>query len=71
MGQIIPEPNLRDIIQPLMDRIGRLERSGRFSVPIVATDPVNRRNGDMWINSTTNLLKVVDKTGTIRVVTWT
>jgi hypothetical protein len=70
MGVIIQEPNLRDIIKPLLDRIDRLERSVRFTVPQVATDPTNTRNGDAWINTTTNLFKVVDKNGTVRTITW-
>lgn len=69
MGKIYQEPNLRDIIQPLIDRIDRLERSVRFSVPIVATDPTNTRNGDMWINSTSNVLKIIDKNGALRTIT--
>ena len=70
MGVIIQEPNLRDIIQPLLDRIDRLERSVRFTVPQVATDPTNTRHGDAWINTTTNLFHVVDKNGTVRTITW-
>ena len=63
-------PALRDIFQGLDNRINKLETSGRFTVPIVATDPVNTRKGDMWLNSTSNTLKVVDSVGTIRTITW-
>ena len=62
-------PAIRDIFALLDDRIRKLETSGRFTVPIVATDPTNYRKGDMWINSTSNTLKVVDSVGTIRTVT--
>jgi hypothetical protein len=69
MPYVNQPPALRDIFSLIDDRIRKLETSGRFTVPVVATDPVNRRNGDMWINSTSNTLKVVDSVGTIRTVT--
>jgi hypothetical protein len=62
-------PALRDIFQNLDNRINKLETAGRFTVPIVATDPVNTRKGDMWLNSTSNTLKIVDSVGTIRTIT--
>ena len=62
-------PALRELFARLDDRINKLETAGRFTVPVVATDPTIRRNGDMWFNSTTNTLKVVDSVGTIRTVT--
>ena len=58
------------MIDDILARIRKLETAQRFTVPIVTTDPTNRRNGDMWINSTSNQLKIVDSTGTIRVITW-
>jgi hypothetical protein len=64
-------PNLKDIFDDIYARIRKLETAQRFTVPVVTTDPTNRRNGDCWINSTTHLLKVVDDVGTIRVITWT
>ena len=63
-------PALKDMIDDILSRIRKLETAQRFTVPIVATDPTNRRNGDMWINSTTNTLKAVDSTGTIKTITW-
>ena len=63
-------PAFKDMIDDILARIRKLETAQRFTVPIVATDPTNRRNGDMWINSTTNTLKAVDSTGTIKVITW-
>jgi len=69
MGYLNFPPNLKDIFDDIYARVRKLETAQRFSVPIVATDPTNRRNGDMWINSTTNTLKVVDSVGTIRTVT--
>jgi hypothetical protein len=46
-----------------------LEQSQRFTVPVVDADPTNPRNGDMWLNSTTNTLKIKDSTGTTRTIT--
>jgi len=69
MGYLNFPPNLKDIFDDIYARVRKLETAQRFSVPVVATDPTNQRNGDMWINSTTNTLKVVDSVGTIRTVT--
>ena len=63
-------PAFKDMIDDILARIRKLETAQRFTVPIVTTDPTNRRNGDMWINSTSNQLKIVDSAGTIRVITW-
>jgi hypothetical protein len=62
-------PDLRLVFDKLNQRLQKLETATRFTVPIVVTDPTNYRKGDMWINSTTNTLKVVDAVGTIRTVT--
>ena len=68
----VNQPNqLKDIIGGLDDRLKKVETGGRFTFPIVATDPTYPRKGDGWINSTTNTLKVVDSLGNIRVVSWT
>lgn len=69
MGYLNLPPNLKDIIDDVYARLRKLETAQRFTVPIVATDPTNRRNGDMWFNSTSGTLKLVDATGTIRTVT--
>ena len=71
MGIILSNPELFSYFKSITDRIDRLERSARFTVPQVATDPANPRNGDAWINTTSNLFKVVDKNGALRVITWT
>jgi len=62
-------PALRDLFTNLDSRINKLETASRFTVPVVATDPTNTRKGDMWLNSTTNTLKIVDSVGTIRTIT--
>jgi hypothetical protein len=65
----LPE-NLQRVFQKIDTRLLRLENSQRFNVPIVATDPTAPRNGDMWINSTSNTLKIKDSAGTTRTITW-
>ena len=70
MGYLNFPPNLKDMFDDILTRLRKLETAQRFSVPIVTSDPSNSRNGDMWLNSTTNTLKVVDATGTIRTITW-
>jgi hypothetical protein len=62
---------LKKIVDDIIRRISRLETSQRFTLPNVANDPTIFRHGDMWLNTTTNLMKVVDKNGTVRVITWT
>ena len=70
MSYVTLPPNLQAMFQDIQTRILKLETTQRFSVPIVATDPTNPRNGDMWINSTSNTLKVKDSAGTTRTITW-
>lgn len=62
---------LQNIFQSLDSRVLKLEMAGRFTAPNVDTDPTNPRIGDIWLNTTSNQLKVVDKNGTVRVITWT
>lgn len=62
-------PSLQAIFADLTARVLKLE-SARFTVPVVATDPTNARNGDVWVNSTSNQMKIKDATGTTRVITW-
>jgi len=69
MGYVNLPPDLRLVFDKINQRLQKIETATRFTVPIVATDPTNYRKGDMWINSTSNTLKVVDAVGTIRTVT--
>jgi hypothetical protein len=71
MGYVNFPPNIRDIFDDLYSRIRKLETAQRFTVPIVATDPTNYRNGDMWYNSTSSTLKFVNSAGTIKSITLT
>ena len=71
MGFINLPSSVYALFQGIDTRLLKLEMSTRFTAPSVATDPTNARNGDIWLNTTTNQLKVKDSTGTTRVITWT
>ena len=71
MSYVNLPPNLYAIFQDITNRLGKLETAQRFTFPNVATDPTNPRKGDAWLNTTTNQAKIVDNTGTVRVITWT
>jgi len=71
MSYINLPASIQTIIQGLDARLLRIEQSSRFTFPPVATDPTNPRIGDAWLNTTTNQAKIVDKNGTVRVITWT
>jgi len=71
MGFINLPPNLFAIFSDITQRLNKLETATRFTLPNVTTDPTNPRKGDMWLNTTSNLAKVVDANGTTRVLTWT
>jgi hypothetical protein len=62
--------SLQRVFQKIEDRLLKLENMQHFQAPISATDPVAPRNGDIWINSTTNTLKAKDSTGTTKTITW-
>ena len=71
MGYINYTPNLKDIFADLDSRLRKLETATRFTFPAVTSDPSNPRIGDAWLNTTSNQAKIVDKNGTIRIITWT
>ena len=59
-------PNLKDMFDTIHNRLGKLETAQRFTAPNVATDPSNTRNGDVWLNTALNGLKVVDANGAVQ-----
>jgi hypothetical protein len=63
--------DMRILFADLDSRLSKLETAVRFTFPAVTSDPTNPRIGDAWLNTTTNLAKIVDKNGTVRVLTWT
>jgi hypothetical protein len=71
MGYINLPPNLKDYFDDILNRVRKLETAQRFTAPNVATDPTNPRKGDIWLNTTSNTLKTLDNTGTIRTINWT
>jgi len=71
MGYINLPPNLFGIFNDLVQRLQKLETATRFTFPAVTSDPSNPRKGDAWLNTTTNLAKIVDANGTVRILTWT
>ena len=71
MGYINLPPSLYAMFQDIVLRVQKLETAQRFTFPVVATDPTNPRVGDAWLNTTSNVAKIVDKNGTVRTITWT
>jgi len=71
MGYINQPFDLRTYFDDIISRIRKLETATRFTFPNVTSDPTNPRNGDAWLNTTTNQAKIVDSAGTVRVITWT
>jgi hypothetical protein len=58
-------PSLQGLINGLENRIAKLELGKRFTFPNVSSDPANPRNGDAWLNTSSNTPKYVDATGTV------
>ena len=65
------DPHLRRYFDDIFNRLLKLENAKRFTAPNVTSDPTNPMIGDLWLNTTSNQLKVVDANGTVRVITWT
>jgi len=70
MAYINQVPELRVLFGSLDSRLRKLETATRFTFPNVTSDPTNPRIGDAWLNTTSNQAKIVDKNGTIRILTW-
>lgn len=71
MAYINQTPELRVLFSDLDRRLRLLELATRFTFPAVTSDPSNPRIGDAWLNTTTNQAKIVDSTGSVRILTWT
>ena len=67
MGYINQPSDLNTIFGDIDRRLRKLETAYRFTIPIVSTNPTYPREGDMWINSTTNKL-LVYYNSTVRIV---
>ena len=59
MSYINQPPDLRQIFDDLDQRLKKIETAQRFTSPAVATDPVNYRNGDIWLNTGSAALKTI------------
>lgn len=59
MSYINLPPALQQLFQKIDDRLTRLELAVRFTAPNVTSDPSNPRNGDLFVNTTTTLLKII------------
>lgn len=77
MAYINQPPDLRQIFADTDARVRKLETAVRFTSPPVATDPTQPRQGDIWYNTATDLLKLYNG-ATTRVIgllqtaqTWT
>lgn len=71
MAYINQPPDLRVMQADLDRRLRLLETAVRFTFPAVTSDPSNPRIGDAWLNTTTNQAKIVDSTGSVRILNWT
>ena len=71
MAYINQPLNLQRIFSDINNRLNKLETTTRFTFPNVTVDPTYPRIGDAWLNITTNQAKIVDSTGTIRILNWT
>jgi hypothetical protein len=63
--------DLNRIFTDIYNRLNKLETATRFTFPNVTSDPTYPRIGDAWLNITTNQAKIVDSTGTVRIINWT
>ena len=63
MGYLNLDPNVKKMFDDIKRQIDLSLKSFRFTAPVVSRDPSGPRNGDLWLNSTTNLLKYIDNFG--------
>lgn len=65
MGVVNLPPNLYSMFQDIQGRLTKLENAGRFTMPNVSSDLTSGRNGDIWLNTTSNTPKYLDNTGAV------
>lgn len=70
MPRINRSDTLGGIIEELQSRISKLENAQRSAVAVVALDPANARDGDKWIRTADQTLRV-QINGVVRTVTVT
>ena len=69
--KINTEESLRQWAEEIESRLGSCERAVRFNLPPVTVDPTNPQIGDAWLNTAQNKAKMIDGTGTLRILNWT
>lgn len=62
-------PSVFAMFKKLENRLQKLENSKRFTTPVVTADPAVPVKGDLWLNSTSKQLKVLNASGTAVAVT--
>ena len=68
MGYLNFPPNLKDMFDDILTRLRKLETAQRFTAPNVAANPSNTRNGDIWLNTTSNAVNYIDGTGATKTI---
>lgn len=63
MGYLNLDPTVKKMFDDLKRQIDFALKSFRFTAPVVSRDPTGPRNGDIWLNTSTNLLKYIDNFG--------
>ena len=58
MAEVLYPDTLGRDLQRLEQRVALLENSQRSAVAVVAADPVNPRNGDVWLRTSDNTYRV-------------
>ena len=71
MAYINQPLDLHRMFADINNRLNKLETATRFTFPNVTSDPTYPLIGDAWLNITTNQAKIVDSTGTVRIINWT
>lgn len=67
MGYINLPPSLQSLFAKINERLAKLETARRFTMPSTTTDfsSATGRNGDIWLNTTSNTPKYLDSNGTV------
>jgi len=69
--------SLQSLFNALDMRVLKLETSKRFTAALMTTTEETAafnagafRPGDIWLNTTTNTLRAMDNTNTLKTITW-
>jgi len=67
LGYINLPPSLQSLFAKINERLQKLETARRFTMPSTTTDfsSATGRNGDIWLNTTSNTPKYLDATGAV------